>query len=136
MNVIEHHMPGSDVGTCLKTAEKRLAGMYSNKDYFLVAGGAQTPKNTNLNDMNQTVSVQLYVNKRTKIVEKANLNVISPLTAEFFREVVEGYCMDDPIEPVLDYLKENLLTPATGSTIQALRSAVVRYRESKWCQYT
>lgn len=106
--------------------------MYDNKDYFLVAGGAQTPKNTNLNDVYQTVSVQLYVNKHTKIVEKAHLNVISPLTAAFFEEVVVGYCMDDPIEPVLDYLKDNLLTPATGSTIQALRAAVLRYRESRW----
>ena len=105
--------------------------MYKNRDYFLVAGGAQTPRNTNLNDMYQTVSVQLYVNKRTRIVEKAHVNVISPLTAQYFADAVEGYCMDDPIEPVLDYLKEHMMTPATGSTIQAFRSAVIRYRESQ-----
>ena len=134
MSVSDTYMHQSRFETYHEIAEKRVIRMYDNKDYFLVAGGAQTPKNTNLNDMYQTVSVQLYVNKKTKIVTKAHLNVISPLTAEFFREVVEGYCMDDPIEPVLDYLKENLLTPATGSTIQALRSAVVRYRESKWCR--
>lgn len=106
--------------------------MYNNKEYFLVAGGAQTPRNTNLNDVYQIVSVQLLVNKKTKVVEEANVNVISPLTAKFFQEAVVGYCMDDPIDPVLEYLKENMLTPATGSTIQALRSAVLRYRESKW----
>ncbi|MGN0159132.1 MAG: DUF3870 domain-containing protein [Brotaphodocola sp.] len=106
--------------------------MYNNTDYFLVAGGAQTPRNTNLNDVYQIVSVQLLVHKETKIVEDANVNVISPLTAEFFRDAVVGYCMDDPIDPLLDYLKENLLTPATSSTIQALRAAVLRYRESKW----
>ena len=108
--------------------------MYKNRDYLLVAGGAQTPKNTNLNDMYQTVSVQLYVNKKTRIVEKAHVNVISPLTAQYFSVAVVGYCMDDPVEPVLDYLKEHMLTPATRSTIQAMRSAVIRYRESSWYQ--
>ncbi len=116
---------------CLNYNSKGDA-MYNNKDYFLVAGGAQTPRNTNLNDVYQTVSVQLLVNKKTKIVEDANVNVISDLTAGYFRDSVIGYCVDDPIEPLLDYLKDHMLTPATGSTIQALRSAVLRYRESKW----
>ncbi len=108
--------------------------MYDNNDCFLVAGGAQTPRNTNLNDIYQTVSVQLIVSKKTKKVVDAHINVISPLTAKYFKDAVIGYCMDDPVEPLLEYLKGHLLTPATGSTIQALRAAVIRYRESKWAK--
>lgn len=105
--------------------------MYKN-EHFLVVGSAQTARNTNLNDVYGVVSVQLCVRKDTKIVTKAHLNVISPLTASFFEEMVVGYCMDDPIEPLLNSIKENMLTPSTGSTIQALRSAWCRYRESNF----
>ena len=107
--------------------------MMYDGECFLVVGHAQTARNTNLNDVYDTVSVQLQVKRDTKVVVKANLNVISPLTNRFFQEIVVGYCMDDPIEPILDTIRENMLTPSTGSTVQAMRNAWIRYRDSKFC---
>ena len=103
-----------------------------NPEHFLVVGSAQTARNTNLNDVYSTVSIQLYVRKDTKVIEKAHLNVISPLTQAFFEELVTGYCMDDPVKPLLDRIRKHMLTPSTASQIQALRAAWLRYQESEF----
>lgn len=96
--------------------------------YILVGGVAQPPKDTGVANHFGQLNISLYVNHKTHIVEDAFFNMISPLTQEYLRHIVIGYCMLDPIEPILDELRKSALISSSNTVGQAMKCAIKKYR--------
>lgn len=99
--------------------------------WVLVSGFAITPKGTPLNEVYKHIGVQLLIDKRTNRIIKSDFSVISQLTREQLQSIVNGFCVDEPIEVILTKMKNHIFIPSLGAIQQAFKVAVDRYREIK-----
>ncbi|MDK2986166.1 MAG: hypothetical protein PWQ96_1810 [Clostridia bacterium] len=93
---------------------------------ILVGGCAKPPKEITVYNI---MTVQLLVDVETNCIVESNFNLISPLTQACLEELVNGYCIDDSLEPLFKEIKEKICLSTTGSLIQAIKNAVERYKE-------
>ena len=99
-------------------------------DYSLVSGFAVTPKGTPLNEMYKYIGVVLLIDKSNHTIVKAQFSVVSSLTNEILQELVEGYCVDEPFENIVSKCKRHMSIPSLGAILQAIKSAIERYRDA------
>jgi len=95
-------------------------------DRILVGGTAKPPKEVTVY---KTMTVQLLVDVKTNCIVESNFNLLSPLTRACLEELVNGYCLDDSLEPLFKEIKEKICLSTTGALIQAIKNAVERYKE-------
>ncbi|MEL7564558.1 MAG: DUF3870 domain-containing protein [Dehalobacterium sp.] len=93
---------------------------------ILVGGTAQPPKELTVYNI---MAVQLLIDVKTNCIVESHYNLISPLTQACLEELVNGYCIDDSLEPLFKKIKAQICLSTTGSLIQAIKNAVERYRE-------
>ncbi|GAB6156145.1 hypothetical protein JCM17380_48970 [Desulfosporosinus burensis] len=93
---------------------------------ILVGGTAQPPKEITVYNI---MTVQLLIDVETSCIVESHFNLISPLTQSCMEELVNGYCLDDSLEPLFKQIKAKIWLSTTGSLIQALKNAVERYKE-------
>jgi hypothetical protein len=92
---------------------------------ILVGGIAQPPKEATVYNV---VAVQLLIDTKTNCIIESHFNLISPLTKSCLEELVNGYCVDDSLEPLFKKIKMHICLTTTGSLIQAIKNAVDRYK--------
>jgi hypothetical protein len=92
----------------------------------LVGGTAQPPKEITVYNI---MAVQLLIDVKTNQIVESNFNIISPLTRACLEELVNGYCVDDSLEPLFKEIKSKIFLSTTGPLIQAIKNAVDRYKE-------
>lgn len=100
-----------------------------DEKYILVGASAQTAKGSSVYEAYKSVSVQLLIDRETKCVEKSHFNLISPLTQEFLEQCVNGHCMEDSIDPLLNRIRASVALSSAGAVIQALKNTFERYKE-------
>ncbi len=97
--------------------------------YILIGGSANPPKETGVHTQYNVISVSLYINRKTHLIEKAKLNVPSELTQAYVADLLVGYCLLDSPEDLYQTIRENVLLTSTNAIIQALKVAFSRYRD-------
>lgn len=97
--------------------------------YILIEGSANPPKETGVHTQYNVISVSLYINRKTHLIEKAKLNVPSELTQAYVADLLVGYCLLDSPEDLYQTIRENVLLTSTNAIIQALKVAFSRYRD-------
>ena len=97
--------------------------------YILLGGSANAPKGTGVHSVYHVISVSMLVNRETHCIEKAKLNVPSPLTQEYFSDLVTGFCVLDAPDELYQKIKKNILTTSTGAIIQAMKMVFLRYKD-------
>jgi hypothetical protein len=93
---------------------------------ILVGGTAQPPKEITVYNI---MSVQLLIDLKTSCIVESHFNLISPLTQACLEELVNGYCVNNSLEPLFNEIKSKICLSTTGSLIQAIKNAVERYKE-------
>lgn len=96
---------------------------------ILLAGYSQPPEKTAASSVYNILSCQLLINKKSRCIVDSHFNTISPLTSRYLSDLVFGYCMDDPLEPLLEKLQTHLHLLITSSVVHCLRNAQERYRQ-------
>lgn len=92
----------------------------------LVGGTAQPPKEITIYNI---MTVQLLIDTETHCIVNSHFNLISPLTQACMEELVNGYCVDDSLEPLFKEIKSKVCLSTTGSLIQAIKNAIERYKD-------
>lgn len=110
------------------TKEKIIMGELVDK-YVLVAGSANAPKDTGVHNVFNVISVSMLIDRKTHCIHKARLNVPSELTREYFSDLVEGFCVLDSAERLCYLIRKNIMTSSSNAIIQALKMAILRYRD-------
>lgn len=110
----------------LKIADVGEMSMKRMEGCILVGGNAKPPKEITVYKI---MSVQLLIDVNTHRIVQSNFNLISPLTQACLEELVNGYCVEESLEPLFQTIKEKICLSTTGSLIQAIKNAVERYRE-------
>jgi hypothetical protein len=105
-------------------------GHLEKNDYVLVSGFAQTPKGTPLNEMYKHIGVQLLVDRKSNRIIKSDFSVISSLTKEVLQDLVQGYCIDEPFGNLENKIKKHMSIPSLGAVLQAIKSAIDRYKDT------
>lgn len=100
-----------------------------SEKYILIGGSANPPKETGVYKEYGVVSLTMYVNRETHVVEHFQLNLPSPLTQEYVADIVEGYCILDNPEKLFSAIHDSVLISSGGAIVQALKVAFARYRD-------
>jgi len=103
---------------------------FKDEDYVLVTGFAQTPKGTPLNETKKYISAILLIDKKTNNVIRSDFGVVSQLTNEALQAIIEGYCINEPFEDLVERYKERICIPSLGAIQQAIKSAIDRYKDT------
>jgi len=93
---------------------------------ILVGGTSLPPKEITVYNI---MTIQLLIDLETSCIVESNFNLLSPLTRACMEELVNGYCLDDSLEPLFKEIKEKICFSTTGALIQAIKNAVERYKE-------
>ncbi len=113
--------------------EKR--GMKMNKEtitdyrqYVLVSGTAKVTKESIVYTTSEYIGVSFMIDKESHCVADADFNTLSDMHSMYLRQIVLGFCMDDPIEQLLQEIKQHVYIAISGSVLQAIRNLAERYK--------
>lgn len=102
-----------------------------NNKTVLVTGFAQVPRGTTLYEHYKTVGLVCVIDIETEVINEAEFTFVAGLTNRYLASLLQGYCLKEGINPLLDKVRKHCLMPSQGAIIQAIRSAWDRYQESK-----
>lgn len=68
------------------------------------------------------------IDKESHCVADADFNTLSDMHNMYLRQIVLGFCMDDPIEQLLQEIKQHVYIAISGSVLQAIRNLAERYK--------
>ena len=100
-----------------------------HEHYILVGGSAESPQGTGIREMYRVMSVSFLVDRQSHCIAAAHFNVISPLSQQYLSDLAVGYCMDDPVEPLLEMVRTNAFLSSSNAVMQAIKAAFSRYRD-------
>ncbi|MDK2887983.1 DUF3870 domain-containing protein [Desulfofundulus salinus] len=104
--------------------------MEMEQGYFLVSGFAQTPKGTPVNEMYKHIGAILLIDRTTNCIIKSDFSVVSSLTKEVLQDLIQGFCVNEPFENLANKLKHHINIPSLGAILQAIKSAIDRYKDT------
>ena len=97
----------------------------------LVTGYAQLPRGTTLYEKHKTITVVLIINVEKEIIEDVEFTFLTDLSNYYVTSLVKGYDLKNGINPLIENIRNRVLTPSQGAIIQSIKSAWDRYKESK-----
>lgn len=100
------------------------------EDFILVSGFAQTPKGTPVNETYKHIGAILLIDKNTNRIIKSDFTVVSDLTKEILQDLIQDYCIDEPFENLVNKTKRHMAIPSMGAILQAIKSAIERYKDT------
>lgn len=97
--------------------------------YILLGGSANAPKDTGVHNVFNVISVSMLIDRETHCIHNAQVNVPSKLTQQYFSALVEGFCVLDSTNELYQSIRKNIMTSSNNAIIQALKMAILRYRD-------
>jgi len=97
---------------------------------ILVTGFAQLPKGTTMYEQYKIIGAALLINLDTTQIIEAELTFIADLPNKFLNSIIEGYYLNQGVDPLFEEIKKRFGTPSQGAVLQAIRSAYDRYIEN------
>lgn len=93
----------------------------------LVTGYARAPKGTSMYEIYKHAGIVLEINYHTHTIESVDFTFIADLTNDYFKKLLEGYSLQDGLDPLIEQIKTHYFAPSQQAVIVALQSAVQRY---------
>jgi len=100
-------------------------------DKCVACGYAKLPQTTAAGQVYQMVSLVAMIDKKTDVVSKASVTLITPVAQEFVEKILVGTNLVTGQEEVLEELRVNYGGSAQKAVIQAYRDLCERYQEVK-----
>lgn len=101
---------------------------FDYKQYILVSGVAKVTKESIVYGSSEYLGVGFLIDKHTHCVVNADFNSMSVLHSVYLRQIVLGFCMDEPIENLLLKIKKHVFIAISGSVLQAIRNLAEKYK--------
>ncbi|WP_280771537.1 DUF3870 domain-containing protein [Salipaludibacillus daqingensis] len=98
-----------------------------NLNTVLVTGYARAPQGTSMYEVYKHAGIVLEINYFNHTIEKVDFTFIADLTSEFFKKLLEGYDLQEGLDPLIEKIKKHYFAPSQQAMIVALQSAVQRY---------
>lgn len=96
----------------------------------LVSGFAMSPKGIPVFEAYKNLGVILVVQRETHEIVAADFTFVSELTKDYLHSMVIGKNALNDAELLFDLIQRKLFIPSKGAVIQAVRSALERYRDT------
>lgn len=108
--------------------EKYDDGEFDYSNYILVSGFAKVAKESIVGSTREYMRVSFLIDKKTHCVVDASFNVLCEMHDNYLRKIALGFCMDDPINDLLQRIKNHVFIASSGSILQAIRNLAERYK--------
>lgn len=100
-------------------------------DRCVVCGYAKLPQTTAAAQVYQMLTVAVLVDKRTDVVERASISLVTPVAREFVEGLLVGSDLIKDQDRFLEELRVNYGGGAQKAVRQAYRDLCDRYQEMK-----
>lgn len=102
---------------------------FNYRNYILVSGDAVVAKESIVSSTREYMRVSFLIDKKTHCVVDAVFNVLCEMHNDYLRKIALGFCMDDPINDLLQEIKDHVYIGSSGAVLQAIRNLAERYKK-------
>lgn len=102
---------------------------FDYRDYILVGGVAKVAKESIVHDTREYMAVSFLIDKKSHCVVDAGFSVLCEMHNDYLRKIALGFCMDDPINDLLQKIKDHVHIMSSGAVLQAIRNLAERYKK-------
>ena len=101
---------------------------FDYRNYVVVSGVAKVSRESIVYNTSEYFGVSFIIDRETHCVVESDFNTLTEMHDEYLRKIVNGFCMDDPIEELLQEIKSHVYIGLSGAILQAIRNLAEKYK--------
>lgn len=101
---------------------------FDYRNYVVVSGVARVAKESIVYNTSEYFGVSFIIDKKTHCVVEADFNALTEMHNAYLRKMVKGFCMDEPIDLLLQEIKSHVHIAISGAILQAVRNLAEKYK--------
>ena len=101
---------------------------FDYRDYVVVSGVAKVAKESIVYNTSEYFGVSFVIDRETHCVVESDFNAMTEMHNEYLRKIVKGFCMDEPIDLLLQKIKSHVYIGISGAILQAIRNLAEKYK--------
>ncbi len=99
---------------------------YSENSIY-ISSYAKLPSEIPSGGMYKSIDIGLIINMETHVIEGVSITLVTEEAKCFLSQILEGYCMDDGIEPLIEIIKKKYFGSSQKAVCVTLKLVYEKY---------